>query len=122
MENLLSESISSNPTAKILVVFGGDINRRAEIIKLLLPIENLTIYGTLSEQEGLSKIQTLNTIDIVLIGGRYTELQRGNIKAIVSSNYPLAQITEPGIGYHYSNKNIFSEINNLAKDETTSKI
>lgn len=122
MENLLSENISTNLKAKKLVVFGGDIHRRDEIIRLLLPIENLTIYGTLSEKEGLIKIAELGEVDIVLIGGRYTDLQRRNIKTIVSTKYQNCHITEPGVGYQYSNENIFNEIKKIAKYEAPSKI
>lgn len=120
MENLKSENISTNPNAKTIVVFGGDIHRRDEITNLLLPIEKLTIYGTLSEEEGLAKIEDLSKVEFILIGGRYTISQRNNIKQIVSQKHPNAQITEPGVGYQYSNENIFNQIKNVVNNETAS--
>lgn len=120
--NLKYEHLSKNQSAKILVVFGGSEVRRDDIIKLLLPIENLTIYGTLSEQEGLAKIVELGTVDMVLIGGRYTERQRTTLKGFISTNYPTAYITEPGFDYPYSNETIFNEINKLTNYETSTKI
>ncbi len=120
--NLKSEHVSENKNATILVVFGGNQERRDDIINLLMTIENLSIYGTLSEEAGIEKIKELGKVDIVLIGGRYTGLQRDNIKNFINKNYPTAHTTEPGIRYLYSNENIFNEINNLTKDEATSKI
>ncbi len=107
------EHISSNPNAKILVVFGGNEERRDAVINLLMSIENLTIYGTLSEEEGIVKMHDLGKVDIVLIGGRYTDQQRINIREIVAQNYPTASVTEPGVDYHYSNETIFNHINKL---------
>jgi Ni,Fe-hydrogenase III small subunit len=112
-EKLLSENISSNPKAKILVVFGGDVHRRHQIIELLLSIENLTTFAFLSEEEGIDKIKELQKVDIVLIGGRYTQQQRINIKTFLATKFPEVKITEPGIGYTYSNENIFKELNKL---------
>ena len=108
---LKSEHISANANAKILVVFGGNEERRDSVINLLSPIDNLTIYGMLSEEEGIAKMQELGKVDIVLIGGRYTEQQRINIKNEVTKNYPNASVTEPGVDYHYSNESIFNKIN-----------
>lgn len=115
MEHLKSERISEHPNANVLVIFGGNVHRRNDIITLLSPIENLTIYATLSLEEGLAKMDSLSNVDLVLIGGRYSESQRITIKNRLQETYPKAKITEPGVGYDYSNENIFSEVHKLAK-------
>ncbi len=70
--NLLKEFISKENNAKTLLLFGGNVERRHEIISLLQPLTNLSVYGSLSEEEGIGKMQSLSQIDIVLIGGRYS--------------------------------------------------
>ncbi len=122
MTMLKSSLISENKNAKVLVVFGGNEYRRDEIISLLSSIPDLTIYGTLSEQEGIQKIKSLNTVDLILIGGRYTANQRETIKKFIAEYSNQILVTEPGVDYPYSNENIFNHINNIIKNETTSKI
>jgi CRISPR/Cas system CMR-associated protein Cmr3 (group 5 of RAMP superfamily) len=112
---LLKERITDNGTSKNLVIFGGSIYRRDEIVKLLIPIADLNIYATLSEEEGIAKINALSHVDIVLIGGRYTLEQRKNIKQFLSEKFPGATTTEPGVDYEYDNQLIFNNIKSLAK-------
>lgn len=113
-EKLLNGRISVNTNAKKIVIFGGSPYRRHEIVELLSPIANLSIYATLSEEEGIAKIKELGTVDIVLIGGRYTNGQRIRIKQFVQENSPNSSITEPGYSYAYSNTLIFKNIQSLS--------
>lgn len=115
-EILLSERISEASTVKKIVIFGGSPMRRHEIINLLLPIDDLSIYGTLSEAEGLKKIEELGKIDIILIGGRYSEEERTRIRKYVHENQPNAAITEPGHTYEYSNPEIFNQVKKLVEN------
>lgn len=119
---LHSEKISENKDAKNLVVFGGNEMRRHEIINLLSSIDALTIYGTLSEEEGKGKIIELPKVDIVLIGGRYTVAQRNSIKQFILQLPYQVIITEPGVDYPYSNEAIFNHIEKIVNYETASKI
>jgi hypothetical protein len=114
MENttLLSEYISEDINAKNLVVFGGSEYRRDEIIRLLMPL-GLNIFGTLSEKEGIEKLNNLPNASFVLIGGRYTDNERVRIREFVKHNLPNAKITEPGYHYPYSNEAIFENIKQL---------
>ena len=41
-------------------------------------------------------------MDLVLIGGRYSEEQRVRIRAHVRANLPGASLTEPGHDYPYA--------------------
>jgi hypothetical protein len=107
---LLSEYISEDINAKKLLLFGGNIERRQEIIALLQPLQNLSVYGTLSEAEGMEKLVELKNVDIVLIGGRYTEEERKRIRAFIKQNHPAIKITEPGYQYPYSNEAIFENV------------
>ncbi len=113
MKTLKAEHHSKSINAKTLVVFGGNEERRNEIITLLMPIENLNIYGTLSQEEGIEKLKSLDKVDIVLIGGRYTLGQREKIKNFISEHDSQIKTTEPGIDYTYSNENIFNHIKNI---------
>ncbi len=112
--NLLTGRILDAENAKKIVIFGGSPFRRHEIVELLWPIENLSIYATLSEEEGMAKLKELGKVDIVLIGGRYTDEQRLNIRKYVHENMPNAKITEPGYTYAYSNPLIFENIKKLS--------
>lgn len=117
--SLLTEYISTEENAKTLLLFGGNPERRHEIISLLQPLTNLSVYGALSEEEGIKMLQSLTQVDIVLIGGRYTEEQRIRIRNFVRNNYPNINITEPGYQYPYSNENIFKNVQKIVNNETT---
>jgi hypothetical protein len=109
-KDLLAEYISDNPNAKTLLLFGGNVERRHQIITLLQPIQNLSVYGALSEDEGIEHLQALPKVDVVLIGGRYSEEQRTRIRSFIHKNYPSIKITEPGYHYPYSNAAIFENV------------
>jgi hypothetical protein len=111
--NLLTGRVLENLNAKKIVIFGGSPYRRHEIVELLSPIENLSIYATLSEVEGMKKIAELGKVDIVLIGGRYSVEERNRIRKYVLENIPNASITEPGLHYAYSNPEIFYRMKSL---------
>jgi hypothetical protein len=116
MENiLLTGRVLDNAQAKKIVIFGGSPQRRHEIVTLLLPIENLSIYATLSEAEGMKKMEELGNVDIILIGGRYSDEERNRIRKYVHQNLPNANITEPGLHYAYSNDLIFEKIKVLTE-------
>lgn len=110
---LYENHISNVPNAKVLVLFGGNPARRHEIITHLRTIDGLTIYGTLSEQEGLSAIRQLPQTNLVLIGGRYTPEQRKRIKAVLAGEFPHIKITEPGVDYPYDETEILKHIKAL---------
>ena len=112
---LLEKHISEQPNAKILVLFGGNPLRRDEVVRSLSTIPGLTIIGTLSEEEGISTIQKLSQVDIVLIGGRYTQEQRIRIKEFITSNYPHIKTTEPGVDYPYEENIIKQNVQKLIK-------
>jgi len=99
---LVSESVSKNKNAPVIVLFGGNPYRRDEVIKLVQSIGDITIYGTLSEEEGFTKIKSLAHVSLVLIGGRYFEEQRIRIRN--------TKITEPGVEYPYENEAIVKDI------------
>jgi DNA-binding NarL/FixJ family response regulator len=111
--NLFTEFISGDENAKTVLLFGGNPERRQEIIQLLQPLTNVSVIGALSEEEGMAQLQTLSKVDVVLIGGRYTDEQRIRIRSFIHKNYPEIKITEPGVDYPYSNEAIFSHIQDL---------
>lgn len=98
---------------RVVVLFGGSSYRRTEVIHLLsTTIKHITVYGTLSEEEGMAKIEELgfDKVHLVLIGGRYTVEQRIRIKNWLIENGPHIEITEPGIDYPYSNRAIVQAV------------
>jgi hypothetical protein len=107
---LISEVVSSKSDAPIVLLFGGNPYRRDEVIRLVQSIGEITAYGVLSEQEGMEKIQILPKVDLVLIGGRYSQEQRNRIRAYAKQHMPNAKITEPGFDYPYENEAIKADI------------
>ncbi len=113
---LLESFVSQDANAKTLLLFGGNVERRHEIISLLQPLQNLSVYGALSEDEGMEMLDKLSEVHIVLIGGRYTDAQRKNIRAYLLLNHPKIKITEPGVDYPYSNEAIFNQVEIILKN------
>lgn len=110
---LLEKHISTSANAKILVLFGGNPLRRDEVIRHLKTVTDLSIIGTLLEEEGIKVIQELPKVDLVLIGGRYTTEQRFRIKTFIAENYPHIKVTEPGIEYPYDEEMIKNQVQKL---------
>lgn len=111
--NMVSEMVSKNPNAKVLVMFGGNPLKRAEVIQELSSIGDISIYGTLSEEEGYAKIKSLPKVDLVLIGGRYEDAQRLRIRQFMKEHLPQVPLTEPGIDYAYKNEVIWHKVKSL---------
>lgn len=108
---LIREHISPNTDAPVMVIFGGNPHRMNEVVSMLkITFDNLTIIGNFSEEEGIEKLKQLKKVDLVLIGGRYSEEQRIRIRAFVKQHIPAAQTTEPGYDYAYDNAEILKDI------------
>ena len=105
-----SEVISENVNAPVLVLFGGNPHRRDDVIKLLCSFGDMSIYGALSEAEGMDKLQSLPKVDLVMIGSRYPEKQRIRIRKYIIENLPRTKISEPGWNYPYENEAIKNDI------------
>ena len=107
----LIEKIEGSKHAPVVVLFGGSPYRRDEVVRLISKLGDVTVYGTLGEEEGIAKIEELNRkVDVVLIGGRYSAEQRKRIKSWVNENIPDAKISQPGVEYPYSNETILADI------------
>lgn len=101
MEELKAEIIGTEK-APVVVLFGGSPYRRDEVVRDLSQIGDITIYGTLGEEEGFAKIEELDRkVDLILIGGRYDDEQRKRIAAFVKADMPNTKLTQPGIDYPY---------------------
>ena len=73
---LIREYIASETNAPVMVIFGGNPERMNEVVSLIRDsFKTVTAIGNFSEIEGLKKLSTLKKVDLVLIGGRYTEEQ-----------------------------------------------
>ena len=102
--------IAPQPLAPVVVLFGGNPLRRHEVLELIVSIGGITAYGALSEEEGLSRVKSLPKVDLVLIGGRYSEAQRFRIRKQVKELYPTIPFSEPGWMYPYTNAEILKDI------------
>ena len=94
----------------IMVLFGGNPHRRQEVLQLISRIGAIAAHGALSEEEGMRLLATLPRVDLVLIGGRYSEAQRARIRAHVREHMPATAITEPGWDYPYDNDAIVADL------------
>lgn len=101
---------SQNTNSPTILLFGGNPIRRDEVANLILQIAEVTMYAALSEEEGLEMLTNLSEIDLVLIGGRYSEKQRLNIRNFLKNKFPESKLTEPGWDYEYTNENIKADI------------
>jgi hypothetical protein len=107
---MLTEYISDVPDAKVVVLFGGNPLRRDEVVNLVKDMGSLTVYGTLDEEEGMARIESLPKVDLIIIGGRYTEEQRLRIKSFAFHHMPGTRPSEPGWEYPYQNEAIKTDI------------
>ncbi|SMG47031.1 hypothetical protein SAMN05661096_03343 [Marivirga sericea] len=111
MENELLSEVIGTDKSPVVILFGGNPYRRDEIVKLLSGLGDITVYGTLGEEEGMAKIQALNRkVDLVLIGGAYSEAQRTRIKQWVQANLAGVEVTQPGYEYPYANESIYADV------------
>ncbi|NBC05805.1 MAG: hypothetical protein GVY26_01275 [Bacteroidetes bacterium] len=107
----LTEKIEGSQQAPVVVLFGGSPYRRDEVVRLIAQLGDVTVYGTLSEEAGIAKIEALGRkVDLVLIGGRYTDEQRKRIQTWLGENVPGVLLSQPGVEYPYSNEAILEDI------------
>lgn len=108
---LLKEYISPVSNAPVIVLFGGSPDRMNEVVSMIRDsLETVTAIGNFSEEEGLNKLGKLKKVDLVLIGGRYSEEQRIRIKKFLKEHFPGVATTEPGHQYPYDNTEILNDI------------
>lgn len=108
--DLISEIISENNTAPVIVLYGGSPHRRHQVIMSLSQLGDITVYGALNEEGGNIMVEDLPKVDLVLIGGAYTEDERVRIKQLLRLKRPNTKITEPGKSYIYSDANIRADV------------
>lgn len=107
----LFEQIKGSADSPVVVLFGGSPYRRDEVIRYISRIGDITVYGTLSEKEGIAKLNELDQkTDLVVIGSRYSTKQRDRITSWVTDHIPHAGVSQPGIDYPYSNDSILADI------------
>ena len=107
---LKSEFIHPDPKAPVAVIFGGSPHMRDGVIRVFEQWGKATVYGTLSEEEGLQKLGALEKVHLVLIGGRYTAEQRVRIKAAAKRMHPYLQTSEPGFDYAYDHRLMLADV------------
>ena len=66
---LQSEFIHTDPNAPVMVVFGGNAEMRDRVVRMLTDFGKVTVYATLSEEDGYLKLHSLPKVNFILIGG-----------------------------------------------------
>ena len=108
---LIREYIASETNAPVMVIFGGNPERMNEVVSMIRDsLKTVTAIGNFSEDEGLDKLRSLERVDLVLIGGRYSEEQRIRIRAYLKEHFSGVATTEPGYQYPYDNTEILNDI------------
>ena len=108
---LIREYIASETNAPVMVIFGGNPERMNEVVSMIRDnLKTVTAIGNFSEEEGLNRLSSLEKVDLVLIGGRYSEEQRIRIRAYLTEHFPGVATTEPGYQYPYDNSEILEDI------------
>ncbi len=107
---LLKETVSPDPQAPSVVVFGKTAGRMDEVIRLLRAIGGVSAYGTFTEAEALQRIATVPRLGAVLLGGAIKEDSRRRIRAELARNHPGVLTSEPGQQYPYSDENIVADV------------
>ncbi len=107
---LKSEFIHKDTTAPVMVIFGGNPTMRDHVVGMLEEFGKVTVYATLSEEEGMNRLKTLPRVNFVLIGGRYSEEQRIRIRKHVKEYLPGTFTSEPGIDYPYGDDGVKQDL------------
>jgi hypothetical protein len=107
---LIKDTISPDPQAPSVVVFGKTAGRMDEVIRLLRDMGGVSAYGTFTEAEALQCIAMVPRLRVVLIGGAIEESSRRLIRDELLQNHPGALTSEPGQQYPYSDENIVADI------------
>ncbi len=110
---LVKEIISEDNNSKVILIFGSNPYLRDQVVRSLSTLGNCSVYGTLSEEEGMIKINGLPEIDLVLIGRAYSQEQRLRIKAFVKYNLPNTKVAEPGIDFSVENYGVEENVKHL---------
>ena len=107
---LMRDTVSPDPQAPSLVVFGRTAGRMDEVIRLLRDMGGVSAYGTLTEAEALQRIATVPRLGAVLLGGAVEEASRRRIRDELARHHPGVLTSEPGQQYLYSDENIVADI------------
>ncbi len=107
---LMMDTVSPDPQAPSLVVFGRTAGRMDEVIRLLRDMGGVSAYGTLTEAEALQRIATVPRLGAVLLGGAVEEAARRRIRDELARHHPGVLTSEPGQQYPYSDENIVADI------------
>jgi hypothetical protein len=107
---LKSQFIHKNPNAPVMVIFGGNPEMRDHVVGMLEEFNKVTVFATLSEEEGMQGLRSLPKVNLVLIGGRYNEAQRIRIRTYVKEHLPGTFISEQGIDYPYGDEGVKNDL------------
>jgi hypothetical protein len=107
---LMKDTISPDPQAPSIVVFGKTAGRMDEVIRLFRDLGGVSAYGAFSEAEALERIATVPRLGAVLIGGAVEESSRLRIRDELARNHPRVLTSEPGHQYPYSDEDIVADV------------
>lgn len=97
---MIENIISSNIDAPVLVIYGSNVYTRHAVLSQLKSIGgDITVYGTLNEEEGNKKVFSLSKVNLILIGRAYGLEQRVRIQKFITQHLPNTAVIEAG-GLH----------------------
>lgn len=108
--DLVKETISPDPQAPSVVVLGKTAARMDEVIRLLRDMGGISAYGTFTEEEALQRIDTVQRLGAVLLGGAIEEETRLRVRNELALRNPAVPTCEPGKQFAYSDENIVADI------------
>lgn len=106
----MKETVSPDPLAPSVVVYGKTAGRMDEVIRLLRDMGGVSAYGAFTEAEALQRIATVPRLRAVLMGGAVEEASRRRIRDELARNHPGVPTSEPGQQYPYSDENIVADV------------
>lgn len=113
--DLKSSFINKDENAPVMVIFGGNTEMRNHVVNMIEDYGKVTVHAALSEEEGISLLDSLPKVQFVLIGGRYSMEQRIRIKKITAEKWPRAFTSEPGIDYTYGDDGVLNDLKTKLK-------
>jgi len=104
------EHVAPEPDAPSVVLFGKTGGRMDEVVRLVRDMGGVSAYGAFTEEEALARIASVPRLRVVLFGGAVEVPSRRRIQAHLARHAPDVAVSEPGVGYPYSDANIVADL------------
>jgi hypothetical protein len=96
--------------APTIVVLGKTAGRMREVMALIDQTGRFQKHAHYTEASATAAIRRLPEVDILLLGGAVEEPVRMRLRRLLKTLHPAARISEPGVAYDYSDRNIARDL------------